>query len=275
VTKDAARHLFNKQRFGKDIAGSVRAFKQAQDPRPAWVRELLERHSPAAPPPESGLPVVTPETWARRDCRCGTCGVCDYYAAIEAEAFWRPWQDRKRPPELDRPRFAGTIAALTSYVEHLTDGYPSGSLGESLDRIGRHGCRVQNAHRGGSAAQHAAEDVAAVDQALALCFGADNDRGIGAEACRAILLARVVGRDVVVKGRDGRAYRKREAVEAAALAEHYGLTVGAVGGVVKSGMRRLRVELAARGLAPMPKREAGLHEAVQIRRGQILRGGGE
>jgi len=219
------------------------------------------------------LPFVDPSTYQRLDCRCGGCDVCAFFASIERDS--EIFEARRAPPPRpaeERARFGGVHQALALYVRVRSDGYQISSSMGGLMRIAESG--VRGPRRASSTVLETADEMAAIEAALERAYDGGNDRGIGVEACAAILLARLVGRERLVGASGSRRMRMREPVPVADLATHHGISPGVVQAIVQSGVRRLRIELAARGLIPMPRRQSRLLEPIERRRGELLRAPG-
>jgi len=117
------------------------------------------------------------------------------------------------------------------------DGYPSASVAGAIVAYGTMGCWTQTSGRKASLAEYAADDAAAVELALRRVYPGEHWRRYSA-----VLIAR--------RG-------TAEPMQRSDLAGHMGLTERAIDGIVRAGMRGVRVELAARGLVPMPMRSSG------------------
>lgn len=197
-----------------------------------------------------GLPVLTPATYARRDCACGECSVCRYFRAVRQIDYIAPWADSRPRVSTRTTRFSSVTHALEVYVIGREDGASAGGWGCQLDIFRTLGVRVQADGETSSRAERMADDVIEVERALTVAFDAANDRGLGLEACVAILLARVVGRLEVVESAYGRRSLRHVPVPAECLAERFGVSTNAIGGIVKSGRARVQEYLCRKGLVP-------------------------
>lgn len=254
---------------GKKRKRRVPSVPQAMHDVLASTRSMLDQV-------ETGvMPILTPETWQRRDCACGTCDVCSYFRVLRAAGTLRGLEPTKPiKPRVDAgPRWPNVRAALESYVKHRQDGYSAGGvLGRMQDMMEKGGPEsVPPGHTWqGNSATRAAEDVVSVERCLWVAFDRHNDRGIGWASCLHIVFARVVGLERVMVGTDGSRHLVVERVPAAELAREHVVTRNTVAGIVKSGLRRLTIEFAARGLIHHPPPKAGLHDAVDKRRRELI-----
>ncbi len=209
-----------------------------------------------------GLPVLTPATWRRLDCLCGDCPCCRYFVHLAINAHIDPYSDPpKGRPSPDRPMWPTVEAALESYVRHIEDGYPVPAMGAVLISLAETGIAVRGGPPKSSPAHLAAEQVAAMDQALERVYPYP-EHALTPVQLREVLFARVVGRMRVTKDGWGNLWRIAEKVPAEELAERYAIRRTVVASVVRSGMHRLRVQLAARGLTHMPPRSTRAYQAA-------------
>lgn len=271
---DHDRHLYREQSDADALARVNRAADEARRLH-ADIRRVLGSDTWKRYP--EGLPVINPTTWAawrlhchrgRWTCKCGSCALCVFFRDIEMH----PSDTYERSPVMfdDRPLFWSVESALTQAVTVRRDGYPSRSIAGAVVNVGEMGATIEGGERN-SREQASAERMAEVARAVAVLYGPGNDRGIGAEACVDILFARIVGREQIVRGRDGRGHRRLVPVPSAELSLAYGVSADAVAGIVKSGMRRLRVELAARDLIEQPNPRRGLAHEIELRRQELAR----
>ena len=198
----------------------------------------------------AGLPFITPETWqllkegCRRPHHPSTCPVCAYFSELDRWHYAAPWTTRHGTPHTSR--WPSAEAALLSYWTIVRDGYPAGSVSGSIVAFGRLGCWAQSSGRHDSAAEHAADDAVPVEQALRTAFPGEAWR-----RSAAILLGR---RGLTVP------------IGAAELADALGVAETEIAATVRRGMRAVRVELAARGLIPMPARDSAWFVEAVTRR---------
>ncbi len=198
-----------------------------------------------------GLPVLTPTTYARRDCTCRSldCPVCRFFMRLDQDEYASPNKKTHALYDPTRARWSSVTAALESYVVARADGSSAGGWGYQLDVFRRLGVRVQADGPTDSAAERQADDAMEVERALAHAFDRHNDRGLGLARCIAILLARVVGRLETVDGTRGQRAQRRAPVPADELVAAFpGVSVEMVRGIVKSGRQRIYEHLCARGL---------------------------
>lgn len=72
--------------------------------------------------PETGLPILNRHTYARKDCKCGHCDVCRYFAHIKIDHEISPWKDRPRLHKQKRFRWPSVAKALEWYADSAADG---------------------------------------------------------------------------------------------------------------------------------------------------------
>jgi hypothetical protein len=213
---------------------------------------------PFAPPP----PKYTAETWAStcimREARCHHCDQCAWEQDVARLFDVRNTYELELRglPVVEHPtHFRNLDAALLALFEQHRDG-PS-AMGPMMDRLetgmthGQAGTNYDPSRE--DPVLRKATLVVEVRRAVEHAFEG-NALGLQAAECIAMLRARV-----------GRAATKLPTYDELALL-HQGLTAGNIRGVVKLGRRRITVELAARGVIPMPGANAGLHHDIDVRR---------
>lgn len=183
--------------------------------------------------PDSGLPVLTPSTYRKRDCRCGKCPVCRHESEILRGWFIAPWRE---PPATERPkwRWPSVNAALEWYADLWEDGYPQKSLGEALSRIGQMGATIQSSASGDSRAIQDADDQAQLE--IALHHAAKGEQAYDAPFVLRVLFEAAVGERIA----DNRGKVTRAPKDDAEVGRKQGLSGKAVGKLVKRMKRRLR-----------------------------------
>ena len=142
--------------------------------------------------PETGLPVLTRDTYSRRDCRCGHCDVCRHFAHIQIDHEVAPWKDSPHLHRQKRYRWPTIVHALQWYADTVADGYPEPSMGESLMRLGRQGTVIQGGDTLESRAMSVAEDRATIEKAL-------NKANTETGAAKAMFLAMIGRRHMLLK----------------------------------------------------------------------------
>lgn len=216
---------------------------------------------PKAPPPPRLTAETWPQTCIKRDVRCGGCALCAW--EMEAER----WHQYAETYQADPVRFgvpaeqrflfrslSHALQALAEWERH--DRWSPSAMGPLMDRLEQgatHGQAGTNYRRDREDPfLRRATDVVEVRRAVAEAYGG-NPWGIGDAECVIMLMARVGGdRDVLPT------YE--------ALAERHKLPAGTCRNLVRYGRRRIAVELAARGVIPMPGKGLGLHYEVDVRR---------
>lgn len=264
--------------LGVDGREERRQAKKAMDVRTELQRLLLGRGRPTLPEPKwNGI--VTPEVW-RSSClrrehgdECGTCVVCERLKILRILGELDGTYERERTVGVVQlegvrgPRWGSAERAVEYYA---TTTYGTKSASGALARWAEYEAHLTGGvHEAERGTHRRAMDLADVELALQLALAADDAVPPGLRF--GILVGRVVGRVERVEGRNGRQHQVRVPIPAGELAERYGVSVQAIATMVRSVMRRLRIELAARGLIPSPKRSSRIAEAVMRRREEITR----
>ena len=237
---------------GRALPGR-KAFRSAGK---AWADLMqLSETLRAAPDehPHGGMPLLTPETWRRRDCRGHhprECVVCAFFADIDMLHWIDPYRRRYSAPSSTRWRTAEQ--ALADYLVIVADGYPSASPSGAIVTFGRLGTWTQQGGRKSSQAETSADDAVVVELALRFAF----DDAPGWRACAAVVLARRA---------------TRTPVDAGELAARLGIASEDIDAIVRQGMRGVRADLAARGLIERPRRGSRAFAAMVARMQDIGR----
>lgn len=219
---------------------------------------------PKAPPP----PTMTPEIWARscvkRGRRCGSCDLCTWEREAElwhqqSEVYQRAL--RASLPYAEQPTiFRRVDQALIAYRDwEMHNRWSPSAMGPLMDRL------EQGATHGQAGTSYSrdkedpflrrATDVIEVQQAVAHAFEG-NRWGLEARECIAMLVARV--------GHVRETLPKYEEMEL-----RFKLPAELIKSIVRHGRRGITVELAARGVIPMPAAGLGLHYDVDVRRREL------
>lgn len=206
------------------------------------------RGAPAARPAPFA---VDRERWRRimAHCACGSCDVCRHTVALRIEQHTSPYRSRLRArTQASPPRWSSPSAALETYVAHRMDGYPIKAWGGTLELMRDLGAFVQSEGAFSSAAERAAQDVVHVELALRHAFDHDAEcLTFGRRDCVAILLACGVGR--LERTHDaGRWVQRYVPMDAATVADKYGIRASDVLRIVRVGRARVGELLAERGL---------------------------
>lgn len=225
--------------------------------------------APSAGPP----PVMTAPLW-EASCRggivrrCGSCVICVWER--EAEKWWAvsPWNRKhqaRRPA--GAPAWPSLTAALLALVdwEHHARQAPS-ALGPVLERLKAGAHSDGGANRPEDPMLRRAAEMVRVRQALE---GAYPEAGLKAHALdggTAILLTRAMCMRVLLLRTEGVLPVMPTYDE---LAVEMVVHVGDLKAVVRNGRRNVTVELAARGLIPMPKPTLGLAELIEAARSKL------
>lgn len=191
--------------------------------------------------------------------RCGYCQLCLWEEKANRWAAVAPWY---APARLDKPasapRWPNIHAAIRSLAEHELYGRaPKSPIGEILDNLRRGAIRLR---RAGTTYRRDREDpvmaraseIAWVDRAIHHAYQG-NRWGLQIEECKSLLLSCT----------DGVLPRIPKLSELEAQTR---LPAALCRAVVRYGRRLITIELAARRLVPMPPRQLGLHDSVDILR---------
>jgi len=117
--------------------------------------------------PTTKLPMLTPSTYARRHCRCGSCDVCAYFRAVKVNAELAPWREslETRTGQTEY-RWPSVGAALRWYADTERDGYRDRSHGAAMLRIGALGGICSGGDPAESPAIRDADDCVTVSEAI-------------------------------------------------------------------------------------------------------------
>lgn len=218
--------------------------------------------------------VVTPERWERQGCKCGRCDVCVWYKPFQATAEGSDGgaTGPHEPPSPDKPRWSHVEAALAWYKGELANDYALSSFHGQLVRSREaEGVMIRTASANDPALTRTAQDLAM----MYLCLRDGHHRALTHNLnlvdWTTVLLSRVVGSWTLGKTRRGRRTPKVELVPASAVAECLGVTEIAVAGIVRSGLRALRVEMGARQLVAVWRADGELATEIAARRDELLR----
>lgn len=214
-----------------------RRMNKKPPPPIAQVVEVAFQEIEPLTDPETGMPVLTRETYQKRNCQCGgrLCAVCRHFHGIEAAEYIAPYREGLRPQTKKRYRWPSAGAALEWYALSMIDGYPQASLSEALMRVGKVGHVVQSSASGDSKAIQDADDRATIASALA---------GVDPRA-RALLLAASAGaREITRKG------TQRAPIPEEIMAEWSSLPAAQVKSLIKRARRRVRAALSDKGAIP-------------------------
>lgn len=234
---------------------------------PGEVAAMLDSKSVASMAFEAPE-VMTPEAW-RAMCRDRPCADRGFRTDLCWYCAWAKSIDSLRramvgAPEsrLDRaatrPRWPNVYAALRSFAEHLMHGMaPPSALGPILDNLRTGAIRMRS---GGTTHRvdrtdpimASVEDFVAMHRALYHAF-VDNRWGMPMHECIAICVVR--------DGCEGKRPTLSE------IATELRINAASVRAIGDRGRKALIVELAARGLIPMPSAYLGVREAIEHVRG--------
>lgn len=216
-----------------------------------WA-QLLERPNPAVAAevqrilrPRQRKPLPTSlEVWQGRFCRCGACPSCEHYREIEQTPS-DVWVKRH---QVRVERWASPAHALAFLADAVRSTYRS-PLG-ALSDLARRGVPLDTMRIEGDPR---AEDLADIERAMR----AIRDRlgvppELDVEDRWALAFGRIIGELRRVEHR-GKARIERVPVGAEVLADRFGVDERLVAVTARSAHRLLRIELAARGLCPMPQ----------------------
>lgn len=218
---------------------------------------------PTAPPP----PQFTPETWSltcvHRDSRCSRCDLCKWELLAESRFFQAGTYEADpsfRAPQHRPTTFRSLTDALVALVEWETHNrWSPSAMGALMDRLKQgatHGQAGTNYNREREdPSLRKATDVVEVRRALEQAF-IDNVWGYQETECMAILIARV--------GNARADLPKYEELE-----ERFKVPANTCRTLVRLGRRRINVELAARGVVPMPNKSLGMAWDIDVRRKEL------
>lgn len=204
-----------------------------------------------------------------RNSGCGKCELCKFHVVLDAVAQAADWVDMPATyAGLARYRWPTVSAALADFWACVVDGYVTPSIHGVLTELARTGIMARTTAPHDSDAIIAAEERAAIGEALELAYDDANDRGLGAATCLALLVARRAGLRKQCETRWGAEYWRTTPATWAECAEFGGVSQQAARGIVESGERRVAVELCARGLVRPPSAPS-IDSEIEARRRQL------
>lgn len=186
--------------------------------------------------------------------RCGNCPLCVWEREAERWLDTRRWDvEHVTGPRDGVPRWSSLVSALRAllaYGQH--DRNAPSAFGAVLDRC-RRGDMMGggNDSKGEDPLMRRAGDVMPVWLAVERAFPERWHGVLTSTACVSVFLLRTRG---LIEG---------EMPSYEALAVEHGISIGDLKSIVKRGRSFVTVELAARGLIPMPRAEEGLAEEVE------------
>lgn len=213
------------------------------------------------------LPIVTPEVYGRIRCKCSMCDVCRWFQRIEAHAFADAWSDTAQIPReaIGKPRFPSVEAALLRLCDLRDAGYGVPSVGGTLRAIHSLGVMVQAGKRAGAPSTSAAEDAVEVERALEYATQPEHSTTVASS----VVLAKAVGHRIISKDSYGRSHRIAKKPSNEDIGQRFDMSTAEVSAMARRCLRRLRVEMAARGVVPEPRKSARLYLDVIRRREEL------
>lgn len=171
----------------------------------------------------------------------------------------------------ERASFTSLGAALTSLVQLQVDGHSAPSVSGTYESLGAMGTLIQTSGRSDAASTRNAERAAEVERAIRYALRNWTNEALSRSDARALLLAMEVGMpfDHDTKRRSGirewsRSERGWVPLKAKEIADHVGHLNEVQVGKLKARIRRLViVEMAARGLLPLPARPRRTNDEVR------------
>ncbi len=250
VTCKRCQRALSKQRKLREVS-----FEEA-------IRDVLTLLSG---PPIEPYPEMTPAAWQQMRCRkgmshcsCRFCLVDDMNTRALAN-----WQESQaiRPHMKHSHEFGSVNAALECLLRWRRDGASArssqGGIQARAEETARLGTQVQTTARydRDSIELRRATWATDIERACFRAFAEEQERrGLTSRECVAIVLSTVDAQNVVTPEQ---------------WAEHTGLTVSSVKGLVRHGRKALTIELAASGYIPRPRARAGLDRAIATRAQEV------
>lgn len=240
-----------------------------------WSSVYAFAHREPEADPVGCLPMLTPETWAGVVCHCGHCPTCSWYKRIVATVHADDHRDGHQvsssadaDPVDDSPRWRSAVQALQTFATSAGRLSPKAGTGSSLEELRDYGVAVQRERTPGSTSR--SDDYVEVERAVRRALPPDRCEGLSYEQATQVLLLRTVG----VYQREktsglGRPWTRPTKVPVADIAEHYEVSPAAVRRLVKRAMHAIRVELAGRGLTPLPRLGTRAHHEAAARRKEL------
>lgn len=204
-------------------------------------------------------PRLTVQLWAQsckggQNGRCRSCDLCAWHSIADQMHHIAPYYDAPRSLRpIGRPRWPTLTAALVALAEWLGHEWVGPSaLGAVLDRAkrGDAGGGGSGSQRGDDALMVRAEEMVPVRRALEKAYPEGQHPVLSQAQCMRVLMMRTEGVLVAVASYEH-------------IAFELGVTIGDLKALVRCGRNIVTVELAARGLIPMPRATAGLAEDIE------------
>lgn len=238
-------------RFRRKAPRGPTAALSDADIRQALVMAFSATLAPTAGPP----PVLTPETWATacRDVhrRCGECTLCAWERDVAMWAHVAPYNKIMR---LDKPagaaRWPSLAAALVALIEWERHGRVAPSASAGILACIERGYMEGGSNKSGDPLLNRGGELVRVRMALEQACPQGAHPLLTQAQCIAVVMARTPGVLLLEEPYDQ-------------ISAWCGVSVGSLQALVKNGRRSLTVELAARGLIPKPRPDAGLAEAIE------------
>ena len=202
--------------------------------------------------------------------RCQQCALCEWEKEAERWHQVSPWIHELLPDRpLDRPIFYSADAAIVAFAEwERHDRWGPSAMGPIIGRLQQAsaGTEPGTSQRREDPILRRAGDLVAVRRAIDSAYPPANQWRLSPVTCAAFLCMRTGGVLERLPSWDSMA-------ETANLGRDPGhqLSKGTVRSIVRHGQRHVTIELAARGVIPMPARALGWHEAIVARRMELER----
>jgi hypothetical protein len=230
----------------------------AAEMRTALAQALGNLEPKAGPPPVLTAPLWASTCKSAEHRRCGSCALCEWEREAERWAAVSPWTEKpaaKKPVGAATwPSLAAAFSALVDFEFH--DRHGPSALGFILDRAKRGDISDGGRSRPDDPLMARAGDLVLLRKALELAFP------VGAHA-----LSQATRMRLLIERTKG-ALPEMPTYEA--LAAREGVDEGDLRALVKHGRRTVVVDLASRGLIPMPRAEDGLAEDVEAARRRFV-----
>lgn len=260
----------------KQRAGQLVSREELASAAQEAARRALSAIPSAGPPPR-----LDPLLWAQSckggqgECDPDTCPLCSWEREANLWDYANTGRKRERSRRAEGaprwPSLAAAICALLEWEQHNRWG-PS-SMGPILTRI-EAGFVDGGAGQKEDPVMRRASEMVRVRQALDGAFPDGSHPALTHAQCVGVLLARTAGALGALAGAKERQAGLVQPVRSyEELSAQLGVSVGSLRSLVKRGRVFVTVELAARGLVPMPRPALGLHEKIERERHRLAPAG--
>lgn len=238
------------------LASEARKEREASLPK-----RIADAFAASSIPCASSPPMLDASVWPATckggERRCHECVLCEWERDAErwsSVSMWTPTSKVKKPA--GAPKWPSLNAAIVALCEWERHGRVAPSASGGILACIERGYMEGGSNKSGDPLLERAGELVRVRLALQAAYPDNDHWGLTSGQCMAVLAARTPG-----------AFAEMPTYES--MSERLLVSVGGLKAVVKRGRMVVTVELAARGLIPMPSKESGLFEGIEALRGRM------